>query len=109
MKSSRIADRRVSERRLHDCELVARDVRPDSRKRVSLGPALDSVAGDTTFTIYRDSHGRIILEPRVSIPAYETWLFRNDGAKNSVARGLKQIKSARTLGSFAEHVEDDET
>lgn len=107
MRSSRSADRRVSERRTDDRVLVARDVRPDSRKRVSLGSALTDL-GDASFAIYRDSRGRIILEPQVSIPADEAWLFRNTAAKESVARGLKQIESAKALGSFAGHADDDE-
>lgn len=107
MRSSRTSDRRVSERRTDDRVLVARDVRPDSRKRVSLGSALTDL-GDASFAIYRDSRGRIILEPQVSIPADEAWLFRNKAAKESVARGLKQIDSTKALGSFADHADDDE-
>ncbi len=96
--------------RLHatkDRQLVARDVRPDSRKRVSLGSALDDLEKDASFTIYKDSSGRIILEPHVSVPMAEAWLFRNKTARESVARGLKQIASAKPLGSFAAHTEDE--
>lgn len=89
-------------------QLIARDVRPDSRKRVSLGAALDDL-GDASFSVYRDSRGRIILEPHVSIPAAEAWLFRNRVARESLARGLKQIESAKPIGSFAAYAGDDET
>ncbi len=94
--------------RTEERELVARNVRPDSKKRVSLGAALVNL-DDAMFNVYRDGSGRIILEPQVTIPASEAWLFHNKAAKASVARGLSQIKSAKVIGSFADYAEDDET
>lgn len=98
MKSSRSAYR-----------LVARDVRPDSRKRVALGRALDDL-GDASFTVYKDAAGRIILEPHISIPASEAWLFRNPKAAASVRRGLEEAAAgkAKRGASFARFAEDDE-
>lgn len=89
--------------------LVAQNVRPDSKNRVSLGSAVADLDRDASFTIYKDSSGRIILEPHVSVPLAEVWLFRNKAARESVARGLQQIGSAKTLGSFAKFAEDDES
>ena len=91
-------------------ELVARGIRPDSRKRLSLGAALENLDSEASFDVYRDSRGRIILEPQISIPAAEAWLFRNKQAKESVARGLEQSGNGETevIGSFAKYVEDDE-
>lgn len=90
-------------------QLVARGVRPDSRKRLALGRALDDL-GDTSFDVYRDERGRIILDPRVSIPASEAWLFRNKKAIDSVRRGLADAAEGKTksIGSFAEYADDDE-
>jgi hypothetical protein len=90
--------------------LVARDVRPDSRHRISLGAALADLE-DVTFDVYRDRRGRIILEPQISIPASEAWLFRNKAARDSVARGLSQLAAdtSEVIGSFAEYAIDDET
>jgi len=89
--------------------LVARDVRPDSRNRVALGRALDELGG-ASFDVYRDDKGRIILDPRVSIPASEAWLFRNGKALDSVRRGLSEaaLGKAKVAGSFARFAEDDE-
>jgi len=87
-------------------ELIARDVRPDSRKRVTLGAALKDL-DDASFNIYRDRQGRIILEPQVSIPAAEAWLFRNKRALESVARGLDQIENAKVIGSFGKYADDE--
>src|SRR5829696_2732275 len=77
-----------------DYRLVARDVRPDSRKRVALGRALDDL-DDASFNVYTDASGRIILEPHVSIPVSEAWLFRNRKALDSVRRGLKEAAEGK--------------
>lgn len=92
-----------------DAQLLARDVRPDSRKRIALGRALSGLE-DASFNVYRDSHGRIILDPQVSIPASEAWLFRNRKAIDSVRRGLEEAAAgkAEPAGSFAQFAEDDE-
>lgn len=89
--------------------LVARDVRPDSRKRIALGRALDDL-GDASFNVYRDEEGRIILEPHVSIPASEAWLFRNRKALDSVRRGLAEAADGKSepAGSFARFADDGE-
>ncbi|HEY8183701.1 MAG TPA: hypothetical protein VII32_15765 [Thermoanaerobaculia bacterium] len=87
-------------------ELIARDVRPDSRKRVTLGAALKGL-DDASFNVYRDRRGRIILEPQVSVPASEAWLFRNKRALESVARGLDQIADAKVIGSFGKYSDDE--
>lgn len=98
MKATRAAEYR----------LVARDVRPDSRNRIALGRALDDL-GDASFNVYRDEEGRIILEPHVSIPASEAWLFRNRKAMDSVRRGLEQVAEgkAEPAGSFARFADDE--
>jgi hypothetical protein len=95
--------------RTEERQLVARDVRPDSRNRLSLGAALEDL-DDASFNVYRDRHGRIILEPQVSVPASEAWLFRNKRALASVGRGLKQLANgeASVIGSFAQYADDDE-
>jgi hypothetical protein len=92
-----------------DYRLVARDVRPDSRNRVALGRALDDL-GDASFTVYKDAEGRIILEPHVSIPASEAWLFRNPEAIGSVRRGLEEAAAGKAKAgrSFARFAEDEE-
>jgi hypothetical protein len=89
-------------------QLVARDVRPDSRKRIALGRALDEL-DDASFNVYRDDTGRIVLDPQVSIPASEAWLYRNKKALDSVRRGLNESaegKAAR-IGSFARYADDE--
>ena len=78
-------------------ELIARDVRPDARRRVTLGKALEGLDADAAFAIYRDELGRIILDPQVSIPAREVWLFRNAKALAMVRRGLQDAADGKTV------------
>jgi hypothetical protein len=94
---------------LSGLRLVARDVRPDSRRRIALGRALPNV-DDTSFNVYQDEGGRIVLDPQVSIPASEAWLYRNPKALASVRKGLADAAAGRTksLGSFARYVEEDD-
>jgi hypothetical protein len=94
--------------RTENRELVARNVRADSRKRISLGSALENL-DEVSFDVYRDRQGRIILEPQISVPAAEAWLFRNREARESVARGLTELGSrkSKALGSFAKYAADD--
>lgn len=94
-----------------DRKIVARDVRLDSRNRISLGAAVADL-DHPSFNIYRDERGNIILEPQVSVPAAEAWLHRNARARDSLARGLEQLATpgkTKKIGSFAKYADDDET
>lgn len=90
-------------------KLVARDVRPDGRRRIALGRALKDL-DDVSFNVYLDDAGRIVLDPQVSIPASEAWLYRNTKAIGSVRRGLAEAAAGETkvIGSFAEYADIDE-
>ena len=87
-------------------ELVDRELKPDAKKRLSLGRALAGLDPDVRFDVYRNEAGQLVLDPRVSIPAREAWLFRNPGALAAVRRGLDEAARGKTrpLGSFAKHV-----
>jgi hypothetical protein len=69
-----------------DLEMVAASVKPDAKKRVVLPKAL--VEEGITFHIYTNKFGQIVLDPQVTIPASELWLFNNPVALASVQRGL---------------------
>ena len=65
---------------------IAEGVKPDAKKRVVLpkGQFREGV----TYHIYSNSLGQIVLDPQVSIPASEAWLFNNPDALAAVRRGL---------------------
>ena len=96
--------------RTEEKELVARGVRLDNKNRVSLGAALKKLSHAASFDVYLDQSGCIILEPQVSIPASEAWLYHNKPARESVERGLRDLAAGKSKahGSFAKYADDDE-
>ena len=70
------------------------EARIDAKHRVALGKVVGPV---TSFKIYRNAHGQIILDPMVSIPAHEAWLFKNKRAAKLVRQGLEDAKQHRLV------------
>ena len=71
------------------------ETRVDSKHRVGLGRNLSGEV--TSFQVYRNAHGQIVLDPMVSIPAHEAWLFKNKKALASVRQGLKEAKQGKLI------------
>ena len=69
-----------------DLKRVAGNVKPDTKRRIVLPNPL--VQEGITYHIYSNSDGQIVLDPQVTIPASEAWLFNNPTAIASVRRGL---------------------
>lgn len=86
---------------------ILKKVRPDAKGRIFLGALADGVS---SYTITKDQHDRIILEPNVEIPAKEKWLWENKTALQQVKKGLQDSAASRTKsrGSFSKFVDDDE-
>ncbi len=82
---------------------VAGSVKPGSKKRVVLPTAL--VQEGIIYHIYHNSIGQIILDPQVTIPASELWLFENKEALASVDRGMAETTTINR-GSFAKYVKN---
>ena len=80
---------------LKDADLtrVAGNVKPDTKKRVVLPKTL--VGEDITYHIYSNKFGQIVLDPQVTIPASEVWLFNNPDVLASVQRGLSDAAQGR--------------
>ncbi len=78
-----------------DFEAIA-ETRLDAKRRVTLGHATmgSQVA---SFKVYRNAHGQIILDPMVSIPAHEAWLFKNRRALALVRQGLEDATQGRLV------------
>ena len=72
---------------------IAKNVKPDAKKRVVLPKSL--VSEDVTYHIYYNSSGQIVLDPQITIPASEAWLFKDPDALASVRRGLSDAAKGR--------------
>lgn len=76
-----------------DFEKIADSIKPDAKKRVVL-PRIQVQEG-VSYHIYRNRMGQIVLDPQVTIPASEVWLFHNPAALSSVRRGLLDAARGR--------------
>lgn len=72
---------------------IAGSVKPDSKNRVILPKTL--VQEGITYHIYQNRLGQIILDPQVTIPASEAWLFKNPEAIAAVRRGLSDAAQGK--------------
>ena len=90
---------------LKDVEFEAlAEARVDAKQRVALGKALGGQI--TSFRVYRNAHGQIVLDPMVSVPAHEAWLFTSKRAAELVRRGLDDAKQGRLVKAkedYAKH------
>ena len=79
--------------------------RADERGRLTLG----AVAKKKNYRVMINQSGQILLDPIVTIPEQEIWLWKNQAALNSVQQGLKESAAEETedLGSFAEYADLD--
>jgi hypothetical protein len=83
-------------------------VRPDAKGRITLGSLAQGVS---SYIVSKDKYDRIILEPRVEIPAKEKWLFDNKTALTQVKKGMEDSAAGRirSRGSFAKFTDDEDT
>jgi len=80
------------------------EARVDAKHRVALGKVTGPV---TSFKVYRNAHGQIILDPMVLISAHEAWLFKNKRATQLVQKGLEDAKQRRLVKAkedFSKHL-----
>jgi len=69
------------------------NVKPDTKRRVILPAVL--VREGVTFRIYTNSDGQIVLDPQVTIPVSESWVFKNPDILALVQRGLSDAAEGR--------------
>lgn len=72
------------------------EVRLDAKSRVTLGK-LKKGGKVSVYKMYRNPIGQIILDPQVTIPAHEQWLFKNKNAAKQVKAGLEDAKKGRLV------------
>jgi hypothetical protein len=85
---------------------VARSVKPDAKRRVVL-PA-DLIREGIIYHIYANTAGQIVLDPQVTIPASEAWLFADKTALEMVDRGMVEAAKGKVTdrGSFSKYMKD---
>ncbi len=69
------------------------EAKVDAKRRVALGKILAQSV--SSYRIYRNGFGQIILDPMVTIPAHEAWLFKNKEAAQLVKQGLEDARKGR--------------
>jgi hypothetical protein len=72
---------------------VATNIKPDAKKRIGISKACQ--ANDVTYHVYCNELGQIILDPQISIPASEIWLYNIPDAREAVAIGLKEASQGK--------------
>jgi len=82
-------------------------VRVDAKKRISISKAASQKEVDS-YAMYVNEAGQIVLDPQVTIPAAEAWLYKNPQALAMVREGLEEAKSGKTIKgkSFSKHAND---
>ena len=71
------------------------EAKVDAKRRVALGKIL--AQSISSYRIYRNTFGQIILDPMVTIPAHEAWLFKNPAAARLVKQGLADARKGRVV------------
>lgn len=91
----------------------------DERKRFSLSEALGEVQKrhpetvedpeSLRFRVFVNEAGQILLDPLLSVPVRELWLYRNPVALAKVREGLAQAAKGELhdAGSFAKFADDE--
>ena len=83
------------------------EAKVDSKNRVALGKVLGLSV--SSYRIYRNRVGQIILDPMVTVPAYEAWLFKNKAAMKRVQAGLEDLRKGRLVKAkedYSKHLDD---
>ena len=82
-------------KKVSDFLMIAESVKLDAKKRVSLCKI--QAREGITYHVYSNSIGQIFLDPQITMPASEAWLYNNPDALASVQRGLSDAAQGRVL------------
>ena len=83
------------------------NVKPDSRRRIVL-PETTLADKDIVYHVYTNSYGQIVLDPQVTIPASEAWIFEDKTILASIDKGMAEAEKGHLIdkGSFARYAGD---
>jgi hypothetical protein len=81
-------------------------VKPDAKRRVYLPKTL--IKEGISYHIYANKLGQIVLDPQITIPASEVWLFEINPALAAVDQGMRESTNGQVIdrGSFAKYTKD---
>lgn len=87
-------------------EKIADNVKPDTKKRVLLKHI--QVQRGITYNVYKNSLDQIILDPQVTIPASELWVFDNKDILAAIDKSMAESAKGQLIerGSFAKYVKN---
>ncbi len=71
------------------------EAKVDAKHRITLGRVIEGSV--TSYRVYQNGVGQIVLDPMVTVPAHEAWLFRNPRAAQMVREGLADARRKRLV------------
>ncbi|MFZ4116564.1 MAG: hypothetical protein ACOYK6_07580 [Chthoniobacterales bacterium] len=77
-----------------DFKLVTEFIKPDKKKRITLGAACVMEA----FNIYLNKFGQILLDPVCAVSASEAWLHENKAAMALFEQGIQEPAASKVHG-----------
>ena len=85
---------------------VAHNARIDNKRRLYLPKTLAKEG--IIYDIYTNSFGQIILDPQVTIPASELWIFDNKEVLAAIDKSVVESTKGQLIkrDSFAEYVKN---
>ena len=84
------------------------EAKVDSKNRITLKRS--GSVKITSYKVYRNSLGQYILDPQVTIPAHEAWLYQNPKALASVKKGLEEAKAGKLVKAsedFSKYIDSE--
>lgn len=89
---------------------TGKETEPDSKHRVSLGPAVHTPPG-VRYKVLQNEAGQILLDPVKTVPAYEAWVWENPERIASIQRGIAQAEAGKVatidLAAYGDAGEDE--
>ena len=87
------------------------DTKLDAKHRVSLGKIqfFKWTGNEAIFyRVYQNMMGQLILDPQITVPAHEAWLFKNTKALKMVTEGLQAAQKKELVDVKKEDLGKDD-
>ena len=80
------------------------EVKADSKNLVTIGQK------STYYKAYRNALGQIVLDPQVTIPAHEAWMYQDKKVFEKIKRGLNDVREGRVQNAkedYTKYIDDE--